>query len=49
MAQECVLTALLDGIVSGQEVVGAGEEGEGAIGLVAKLDGDADLAGMHLA
>ena len=49
MAQECVLTALLDGIVSRQEIVCAGEEGEGAVGLAAKLDGDADLASVHLA
>ena len=39
---------LLDGIVSRQEAVGAGEEGEGTIGLGAKLDGDADLSGVHL-
>ena len=40
---------LLDGIVSRQEAVGAGEEGEGAVGFAAELDGDADLASMHLA
>ena len=49
MAQECVLTALLDGIVSRHETVGVGEEGEGAVGLAAKLDGDADLASVHFA
>ena len=49
MAQECVLTTLLNGIVSRQEVVCAGEEGEGAVGLAGKLDGDADLASVHFA
>ena len=39
----------MEGVVSGQEAVGAGEEGEGAIGLVAELDGDADLASVHFA
>ena len=39
---------LTDYAVYGSEAVGSGEEGEGAVLLVAELDGDADLASMHL-
>ena len=40
---------LLDGIVSRQEVVCAGEETERAVRLAAEFDGNADFASVHFA